>query len=411
MARPVRPSRRSPRRLELDLSTVEPSLAGPKRPQDRVPLKSAKPMFREALGAYVDGDSVQDGVDEADDESFPASDPAAPSAERRARRRRRCGARRRPAARRNPVAGHASPTARECVLDHGAVVDRGDHLVHQHLQPVGDDRRGAAGQEGGREGPDPQAVGQDLARARLEGRHRLLRPGRPDALPRQARLQPRRLRLHDLHRQLRPAHRRGVGRGQRRRPRRHRGAVGQPQLRGPDQPRREDELPRVAAAGRRLRARRLDGRRPAQRPARRPTPTATPVYLRDIWPTPQEIEEVIDQAIASEMFTKDYADVFAGDERWQGLPTPEGDTFEWDAESTYVRKPPYFDGMHARAVAGHRHRRRAGAGQARRLGDDRPHQPGRLDQGRLPRRHVPRRARRRPRATSTPTARGAATTR
>jgi aconitate hydratase len=70
-----------------------------------------------------------------------------------------------------------------------------------------------------------------------------------------------------------------------------------------------------------------------------------PVYLRDIWPSPQEVEEVIDSAIASEMYTTDYADVFAGDERWQGLPTPEGDTFEWDADSTYVRKPPYFEGM------------------------------------------------------------------
>jgi aconitate hydratase len=70
-----------------------------------------------------------------------------------------------------------------------------------------------------------------------------------------------------------------------------------------------------------------------------------PVYLHDIWPSPQEIQETIDSAIASEMFSKDYADVFAGDERWQGLPTPEGATFEWDAESTYVRKPPYFDGM------------------------------------------------------------------
>jgi aconitate hydratase len=70
-----------------------------------------------------------------------------------------------------------------------------------------------------------------------------------------------------------------------------------------------------------------------------------PVYLKDIWPSPQEIEEVIDQAIASEMYTTDYADVFAGDEQWQSLPTPEGDTFEWDAESTYVRKPPYFEGM------------------------------------------------------------------
>ena len=69
------------------------------------------------------------------------------------------------------------------------------------------------------------------------------------------------------------------------------------------------------------------------------------VFLHDIWPSPQEIQETIDSAIASEMFSRDYADVFAGDERWQGLPTPEGDTFEWDAESTYVRKPPYFDGM------------------------------------------------------------------
>jgi aconitate hydratase len=70
-----------------------------------------------------------------------------------------------------------------------------------------------------------------------------------------------------------------------------------------------------------------------------------PVYLRDLWPTSQEIEDVIETAIASEMFTRDYADVFAGDERWQSLPTPTGNTFDWDAESTYVRKPPYFEGM------------------------------------------------------------------
>jgi len=69
------------------------------------------------------------------------------------------------------------------------------------------------------------------------------------------------------------------------------------------------------------------------------------VYLRDIWPSSQEIEEVVESAIAAEMFTRDYADVFAGDERWQSLPTPEGDTFAWDTSSTYVRKPPYFEGM------------------------------------------------------------------
>ena len=69
------------------------------------------------------------------------------------------------------------------------------------------------------------------------------------------------------------------------------------------------------------------------------------VFLRDIWPTAQEIQETIDSSITEEMFTKDYSDVFAGDHRWTSLPTPEGQTFDWDDESTYVRKPPYFDGM------------------------------------------------------------------
>ena len=71
------------------------------------------------------------------------------------------------------------------------------------------------------------------------------------------------------------------------------------------------------------------------------------VYLRDIWPTEAEIDEVVASAIGAEMFTDSYADVFAGDEQWQSLPTPEGEIFAWDPESTYVRKPPYFDGMPA----------------------------------------------------------------
>ncbi|NYI77550.1 aconitate hydratase AcnA [Nocardioides panzhihuensis] len=69
------------------------------------------------------------------------------------------------------------------------------------------------------------------------------------------------------------------------------------------------------------------------------------VFLKDIWPTPAEVEETIATSISSDMFTKDYADVFAGDERWKNLPTPTGDTFTWDEESTYVRKAPYFEGM------------------------------------------------------------------
>src|SRR5690606_12654124 len=74
------------------------------------------------------------------------------------------------------------------------------------------------------------------------------------------------------------------------------------------------------------------------------------VYLRDIWPSPSEIDAVIASSVSQEMFEDDYADVFAGDERWRDIPTPEGDTFAWDEESTYVRKPPYFDGMAAEPV-------------------------------------------------------------
>ncbi len=71
------------------------------------------------------------------------------------------------------------------------------------------------------------------------------------------------------------------------------------------------------------------------------------VFMRDVWPTQAEIDEVVKSSISAEMFASRYADVFAGDERWQELPTPEGDVFEWDADSTYVRKPPYFEGMPA----------------------------------------------------------------
>ena len=69
------------------------------------------------------------------------------------------------------------------------------------------------------------------------------------------------------------------------------------------------------------------------------------VFLKDIWPSPSEVEQVIAESISADMFTKSYADVFAGDERWQNLETPEGDTFAWDEDSTYVRRPPYFEGM------------------------------------------------------------------
>lgn len=69
------------------------------------------------------------------------------------------------------------------------------------------------------------------------------------------------------------------------------------------------------------------------------------VFLRDIWPDPAEVQRTIDETINRDMYTKDYANVFAGDERWQSLPTPAGSRFTWDDASTYVRKAPFFDGM------------------------------------------------------------------
>ncbi|MFZ2963275.1 MAG: aconitate hydratase AcnA, partial [Rhodoglobus sp.] len=69
------------------------------------------------------------------------------------------------------------------------------------------------------------------------------------------------------------------------------------------------------------------------------------VFLKDIWPDAAEVQATIDSSISTEMFTKEYGEVFDGDERWRSLPTPDSEVFEWDADSTYVRKPPYFDGM------------------------------------------------------------------
>jgi len=70
-----------------------------------------------------------------------------------------------------------------------------------------------------------------------------------------------------------------------------------------------------------------------------------PLFLADIWPSAAEVQSTIDSSIDTAMFVRQYASVFDGDERWRSLPTPTGNVFEWDDESTYVRKPPYFDGM------------------------------------------------------------------
>ena len=135
------------------------------------------------------------------------------------------------------------------------------------------------------------------------------------------------------------------------------------------------------------------------------------VYLKDIWPSTQEVAQTVEEAVQSDMFRSSYGEVFDGDERWNGLEVPTGDRFAWDDESTYVRQPPYFEDMPREPDAGAGHRGRAGAGQARRQRHHRPHLARGLDQGGQPGRPIPDGARRASGATSTPTARGAATTR
>ena len=98
-----------------------------------------------------------------------------------------------------------------------------------------------------------------------------------------------------------------------------------------------------------------------------------PVYLRDIWPTQREIHDTIADAVQSDMFRRSYADVYAGDERWNSLEVPDGRPLRLAAESTYVKRPPYFDGMPAEPRAGRADRGRARAGAARRQRHHRPH--------------------------------------
>ena len=119
------------------------------------------------------------------------------------------------------------------------------------------------------------------------------------------------------------------------------------------------------------------------------------VYLRDLWPSADEIQETITRAVRGEMFSRTYADVFTGDPAWRELPIPEGDLFAWDPASTYVRQPPYFEGMSREPEAVEDVH---GARCLVMLGDSvtTDHiSPGRVDQAGLSGRQVPGRARRR----------------
>ena len=219
--------------------------------------------------------------------------------------------------------------------------------------------------------------------------------GGPDRAARGARLPPRRLRLHDLHRQLGPAARRGLrGRGSRG-PRGRLGAQRQPQLRGPDQPRREDELPRVAAARRRLRARGHDGHRPARRAARARTPAATTSTCTTSGPPRRRSGAWSRRRCARRCSRSPTATCSRAARSGTRSRSPRATATPGADDSTYVRRPSFLEDVPREPRAAGRHRGRARAGAARRLGHDRPHLPGRLDQGGLAGGALPQRARRR----------------
>jgi aconitate hydratase len=330
--------------LELDLSTIVPSIAGPKRPQDRVILTEAKEGFREALGAYVDDSGDQVGYDEAVAESFPASDPASHD----------------PGQANGAPAPHGSPTSgngrarnpqhvtladgTEFEIDHGAVTIAAITSCTNTSNPSV--MIGAALLA-------KKAVEKGLTRKPWV--KTTLAPGSKvvsDYYDR-AGLTPY---LDKLGFNL-------VGYG-------CTTCIGNS---GPLIPEvsaavNEGDLAVVSVlSGNRNFEGRINPDIKMNYLASPPLVVAyalagsmdiditteslgndtdgNPVYLRDIWPSPTEVEDVIASSISSDTFGAEYADVFGGDDRWKNLPTPEGDTFAWDEDSTYVRKAPYFDGM------------------------------------------------------------------
>lgn len=333
--------------LELDLATVVPSIAGPKRPQDRIELTNAKESFRQALGAYVahTESPALSGVDEAVDESFPASDPAAiheggnGSGTPKVFQSAAEGATGRVS---NPV--KVSLDGNEFELDHGAVAIAAITSCTNTSNPSV--MLGAALLA-------KKAVERGLERKPWV--KTTLAPGSKVVMDyyERAGLMPylEKLGFHLV----------GYGCTT---------CIGNS---GPLQDEisagvQEGDLAVVSVlSGNRNFEGRINPDIKMNYLASPPLvvayalagsmdkditteplafdPDGKPVYLSEIWPTPAEIAEVISTSISAEGFTKGYKNVFSGDERWQSLPTPTGNTFEWDAQSTYVRKPPYFEGM------------------------------------------------------------------
>ncbi|HXW44120.1 MAG TPA: aconitate hydratase AcnA [Streptosporangiaceae bacterium] len=323
--------------LELDLSTVVPSLAGPKRPQDRVALSDAKDSFRAALGSYVKLDRLDNDI--AD--TFPASDPFVAESENGD------GPAGKPAA----AAGRPSAPAdvtlddgTQTSVDHGSVVIAAITSCTNTSNPsvmVGAALVAKKAVEAGLErkpwvkttlAPGSKVVMDYYERAGLTPYleklgFSLVGYGCTTCIGNSGPL-PEAISAAVADNDLAVV---SVLSGNRNFEGRINPDVKMNYLASP---------PLVVAYA-------LAGTMDIDLTTE-PIGTGSSgqeVYLRDLWPAPAEIEEIVETAVAAEMFTRDYADVFTGDERWQDLDVQPGDTFAWDPESTYVRHPPYFEGM------------------------------------------------------------------
>jgi len=335
--------------LELDLGDVVPSIAGPKRPQDRIQLSDAKSAFRKEIHNYVDGEaesSVQTNLDEAVDESFPASDPVSLSFAEEdavdARPSAANGAQGRPT---KPVSVKSEEYG-DFVLDHGAVVVAaitsctntsnpsvmlGAALLAKKAVDKGLTSKPwvktsmAPGSQVVSDYYDKAGVWPYLEKLGffLVGYGCTTCIGNTGPLPEEI---SKAVNESDLSvTAVLSGNRNFEGRI------------------SPDVKMNYLASPPLVIAYALAGTMDFDFE---TEPLGKDSKGAD-VFLKDIWPSQKEISDVIASSINREMFSKNYADVFKGDERWQSLPTPDGRTFDWDLNSTYVRKPPYFDGMPA----------------------------------------------------------------
>ncbi len=330
--------------VELDLAGVEPCIAGPKRPQDRIPLAVAAHTVGSLLAGYPRAVALQAGLDEASAESFPASDPIAVDHDREYDAPAALGAGGAPHERPSDPVAVVLDDGKPAVVDHGHVVIAAITSCTNTSNPsvmigAGLLARNAVAHGLARKpwvktslAPGSRVVTDYLDRAGLtphldELGFGLVGYGCTTCIGNSGPLIPQvsaAVTGHDLTVcAVLSGNRNFEGRIH---PETTMNFLASPPL-----------VIAYALTGTMLTDLLRD-----------PLGTGVdgqPVYLRDIWPSTHEIQEVIDECVRAEMFTRDYADVLAGDENWHSLDIAEGPAFSWNPASTYVRRPPYFDGM------------------------------------------------------------------